>query len=243
MKKLYSLIIIVLLSIFIPAFASEIDIQPAMSSKSDVQDRVWVGTFQIVWNEFIDKYVHTSVRFREGTPVSVKELNLKLFTISDLTEKCYYKFSGNIKKNTKHEITKAISKKFNEKSDILDSLDLTPNKNNFLIYAMLKKDFEFLKEFDKLGKSKFGNNMTAEYFGINNNTNSDIKNNVKVLFYNNQNDYAVKLITNSVDEVFLYKSSANKDFRSLYKDMDTKTNSYKGKKLLQDKDEMKPQVL
>ena len=66
MKKLSGLILILLLFFAAPVFASDIEVLPTMLSRSTTQDRVWVGTFQIVWNEFVDKYVHTLVRFREG---------------------------------------------------------------------------------------------------------------------------------------------------------------------------------
>ena len=45
-------------------------------------------------------------------------------------------------------LAKDIKKKFNEKSDILDMIDWNA-KNTLLFYTMLKKDFEFINEFDK----------------------------------------------------------------------------------------------
>ena len=76
-------------------------------------------------------------------------------SVEDLSENCYYKYSGKVKKNTKKTIAKAIKRKFDETSELLEQLNLTPDKNKFIVYAMLKKDFEFLKPFDKLGKSNF----------------------------------------------------------------------------------------
>lgn len=239
MKKGICALIIFIMSLFMPVLASNIDVQATMLSRSNEQDRVWAGTFQLVWNEFIDKYVRTSVRFWEETPLIAKELNKKSFNYTQLSENCYYKYSGNITKQTKKIIVKAIKKKFNETSDILDSLDLTPAKNRFLVYAILKKDFEFENEFDKLGISNFGKNMTAEYFGINNNTNNNIKKSVKVLFYNNSDDFAVTLNTKENEEVLLYKNTANKDFNSIYRDINIKASKYKGDKTFTDKDELK----
>ena len=242
-NKILSLILIMFLWLFIPSFASDIEVQPTMISRTNAQDRVWVGTFQIVWNDFIDKYVHAPVRFREGTPAFVYQLNQRTFSAADLADKCYYKYSGNIKKNTVQNIKKSILSKFNETSDILDNLYLYPSYNNFLIYVMLKKDFEFLNEFDKLGKSSFGKNMTAEYFGIDKNTLPEnkkiLKSGVKVLYYNNPDDFALVLLTKTSDELYLYKSNANKEFMSLYKDMNTKAAGYKGEKTLLSEDELK----
>ena len=238
MKRVF-LCFIVLALLRLPAFASCIEVQPTIISRSNAQDRVWVGTFQLVWNDFIDKYIRIPIKFREGTPLIVHELNQKLFTTSSLSEKNYYKYLGHITNNTKKNINKSIKKKFNEKSDILDNLDLTPGSDRFLIYAMLKKDFEFINEFDKLGEFPFGKNKTSEYFGVTKNTDDIVKKGVKVLFYNNPNDFAVLLNTKDKDEVYLYKNGSNKDFLSLYKDLRLKTSGFKGEKILGADDELK----
>ena len=185
MKKLLGLLLTLLFAANIQTFAAGIEVLPTMQSRSNAQDRVWVGTFQLVWNDFMDKFVHNPVRFREGTPVFVQELNKQAFTVDDISDKSYYKITTKVTKNTKKQITKAIRKKFRESSDILDKLDLTPRNDKFLIYAMLKKDFEFKNEFNKLGKSAFGEDKTAEYFGVTKGSKDEFGNSVNVLFYNN----------------------------------------------------------
>ena len=239
MKKYFGIILVFLLSFFIQVSAAEIEVQPAITSRCNEQNRVWVGTFQIVWNEFIDKFVHQPVRFREGTPASVNELNKRNFSASNISDNCYYKFSGKVTKSTKSHIENSLKRKFHETSDILSTLNLTPSPNNFLIYAMLKKDFEFLREFEKLGISPFGENMTAEYFGIGKNTSKNTKDAVTVLYYNNPRDFAIMLATKGQDELYLYKNAANKDFRTLYKDMNIKKSKYEGATVLGDEDELK----
>ena len=111
MKKLFLSIVTTLL-LFSPSFAANVEILPTMQSKTNVQDRVWVGTFQIVWNDFMEKVAHTIVKFPEGTPEIVNELNRQDFTISELSENCYYRYVGKIQKNTKKTIVKAIKKRF-----------------------------------------------------------------------------------------------------------------------------------
>ena len=239
MKKIISILIGILLFSNIQAFASDIEVQATMFSKTNAQDRVWVGTFQLVWNEFIDKIVFNPVRFREGTPTFVHELNRKSFTTDDISESCYYKFTGKVKKNTKKQITKAIRKKFKETSDILDKLDLNPRNDMLLIYAMLKKDFEFVRAFEKLGVSEFGADSFAEYFGIGKQSNKILGRGVEVLFYNDVNDFAVKLLTTGKDEVYLYKNSSNKPFNLIYSEMNKKQLAYDGSKEFQKQDELK----
>ena len=54
MRKLVITLLTTLL-LFGQAYASNIEVLPTMQSKTNVQDRVWVGTFQIVWNDLMDK--------------------------------------------------------------------------------------------------------------------------------------------------------------------------------------------
>ncbi len=239
MKKLLALLITIIMTAGIQAFAGNIEILPTFASKSNAQDRVWVGTFQLVWNDFINKIVFNPIRFREGNPVIVNNLNKQEFTANDLSENSYYKYAGKVKKNTKKQISKAIRKKFKETSDILDKLDLTPRNDMFVLYAMLKKDFEFIREFDKLEHSTFGENSFANYFGIDKNSNPSLGQGVKVLFYNNSDDFAVELITKNNDEVYLYKNSSNKPFKYIYADMLKKQAKFFGDKNFKKVDELK----
>lgn len=239
MRKLLSVLLFLLLTMNVGVFASGIEIEPTMQTRTNAQDRVWVGTFQLVWNDFMDKIVHNPVRFREGTPIMAQELNKQEFTVEDLSEKSYYKIACKVTKNTKKQIEKAIKKKFKETSDLIDKLDLTPRNDKFLIYAMLKKDFEFVNAFDKLGKSDFGNGQTAEYFGINQSSNDALDQGVYVLFYNSPNDFAVKLATKDDDEVYIYKNGSNKAFNYIYSDMEKKEKSFRGDSSFNKNDELK----
>lgn len=239
MKKLFGLILALLISANIYTFAAGIEVQPTLQTRTNAQDRVWVGTFQIVWNDFMDKIVHNPIRFREGTPAIVQELNKQEFTVEDIDESSYYRYTGKVTKNTKKQIAKAIRKKFKESSDLLDKLDLRPSNDKILIYAMLKKDFEFTKAFDKLGKDAFGEYQIAEYFGIAKKSDKELGEGVKVLFYNSPDDYAVMLTTKDKDEVYLYKNDSNKAFNSIYDDMLKKKTAFTGEKSFQDEDELK----
>lgn len=211
------------------AFASNIEVLPTMQSKTNVQDRVWVGTFQIVWNDLMDKIVRDQIRFPDGTPSYVYELNKQRFTTNDISDKSFYRYCGRITKNTKKTIEKALKKKFNEKSDIIDCLNLIPDSKRLLVYAMLKKDFKFLNAFDRLGIAPFRDTQ-AEYFGINNSSKGELGEGIRVLFYNSKNDFAVALKTQANEEVFLYKTPNTKPFNFIYADMLKKENSYEGNK-------------
>lgn len=239
MKKIFlSLITTLLILLQTNAANTNIEVLPTMQSRSAAQDRVWVGTFQIVWNDFMDKFVHMDVKFPEGTPASVNELNAQEFKVDELSEKCYYRYVGKISKNTKKIIAKAIKKKFRENSDLLDKMDLTPAGDRYIVYAMLNKNFQFKNAFDKLGTSQFRDSR-AEYFGISKNSAHELDNNVKVLFYNNPSDYAVVLDTSDKDEVYLYKTPTSKPFNYIYSDMLKKQSTYQGDKNFGEEDLLK----
>lgn len=238
MRKLIITLLTTLLLFGQQANASNIEVLPTMQSKTNVQDRVWVGTFQIVWNDFMDKVAHTIVKFPEGTPDIVNELNRQDFTVNELSENCYYRYVGKIQKSTKKTIAKAIRKKFHETSDLLDKLDLTPSKDRFIVYAILKKDFQFVSAFDKLGQADFRGKQT-EFFGINNSSDEGLDKNVKVLFYNTPSDFAVVLDTVGKDEVYLYKTPNTKAFNYIYSDMVKKQQAFKGETDFRKTDELK----
>ena len=239
MRKLLSLLTMFIFATSIQTFAGDIEIQPTMDSKPTTQDRVWVGSFQLVWNDFIDKIVFNPIRFREGTPIMVYELNKKAFTVNDISDNSYYKYDGKVKKNTKKIISKAIRRKFKEKSYLLDKLELTHRNDMYIVYSMLNKEFEFVKEFDKLGRYAFGAENIAEYFGVNKYASADQTSGIRVLFYNDPNDYAVVLNTTGKDYVFLYKNASNKPFKQLYADMKMKEKAYNGRTDFKSVDELR----
>lgn len=218
----------------------EIEILPTMSTQSSAQNRLWVGTFQIVWNEFTDKIVRKPIKFTDYKSSVAKELNQKTFQKSDISENSYYTNYGIVSPKLKEIITNGIQEKFNETSDILDSFDWTYNPNKILVYAMLKKDFKFLFPFDKLSQATFGqNNSNVAYFGINENSNKKLYKNVNVLFYNSSNDFAVKLYTKDKDEVLVYRTDDDKTFDTYYSDINKKAKKYKGTSNFQPEDSLR----
>ena len=227
MKKILALFV-VLISIMSSSIAANIEVQPTMASKTVAQDRVWVGSFQLVWNDFINRILFNPVRFSDGSPEIVHELNKQEFTSEDISDKDYYKTICRVTKNTKKQIARAIRRKFGETSDLLSSLDLTPSNDKVLIYAMLKKEFEFKKTFEKLGTSNFGKKQKAEYFGIDKKSDDYTDAGIKVLFYNNPTDFALEIATKGNDVLYIYKNSSNKPFNYIYEEIGKKSKMYRG---------------
>lgn len=222
-----------------------IEILPTMSVESKAQNRIWVGTFQLVWNELMDNIIYGPVRFVGDTPKVVKELNKQSFKKSNVSENAYYTKYGTVSPELKKEIEKGIKEKFNETSDILDSFDWAKDSQKLFVYAMLKKDFKFLQAFDKLTEAPFAKNYNynAQYFGINESSNKKLYKNVRVLFYNNAEDFAVKLFTKDKDEVILYRTNDDKTFLKYYSEMKEKTSKYHGnRKFVKDDELIIPEI-
>lgn len=210
---------------------NSIEVLPTMNTQSTAQNRIWVGTFQLVWNELTDKIVKAPVKFLDFDSQMANNLNQKQFKKSNLNEKSYYVKSGIVSPALKAEIEKNIKSKFHETSDILKMFDFTYNPEKIFVYAMLKKDFRFTNAFDKLATGNFGNSQEkVKYFGINDDSNSKLYKNVSVLFYNDDNDFAVKLYTKGKDEVLLYRTNDDKTFDKYYAELNDKTAKYSGDK-------------
>ena len=183
-----------------------------VSEYSTVQNNLWCVTFQLVWNELSEKFVKGPVNFVGGNPQIADELNKKLYTADILSEKSYYTTFGKVSKKLKKQIEKTIKKKFNETSDLLDMVNWNA-KNSYLFYSILKKNFTFLVPFDKLASAPFNSSKEfVKYFGINENSDKKLRDNVTVLFYNSPDEYAVKLNTNEKENVILFRTDNENSF-------------------------------
>ncbi len=200
-----------------PAAAElQAEVKKTESGYQAVKNKLWCITFQLVWNTFMDKVTHGPVLLAGGNPPVANELNKKLYTADLLNEDSYYTTYGKISKSLKRKIERAIEKKFNETSDILDTINWGA-KNSYLFYAMLKKDFNFETPFDKLTSAPFnGGAEKVKYFGVNKDSERKLRKNVYVLFYNSPDEYAVRLSTKEKEDVILYRTDKKDSFEDLY---------------------------
>lgn len=218
-----------------------LDILTLFTSNSYHANKAWVGTFQLVFNDMKNNIVKNDIKFVNVKPTKeLKGLNKEEFNSSMLNENSYYTSWGKTSLSAKEAIKLAIKEKFNETSDILDSMDWSEGIGKYYAYAMLKKDFKFLEEFDNLEKSSFNNSLKQyEYFGITKTSKDILDNNLDVLFYNNKNDYAVQLLTQNNDIVYLYRTNSNASFDKLFNKMQTKAKNYNGEKAFLKADTLK----
>ena len=217
---------------------TELVVMPMFSTESNAQNKVWVGTFQLVWNDLMDNVVKAPITFSDGPSHLAGELNKQEFNKDMLSENSYYTAHGVANMNLKNQIDEALMEKFNETSDILKSMDWSGK--NYLVYAMLKKDFEFLSAFDELKKGTFGSSKAkVQYFGIDDKSPKGLRENVSVLFYNNEKDFAVELRTKQQDRVILYRTDDDRAFSFIYDDMLKKASEYADSDRFGDKDKLK----
>lgn len=223
-----------------------ITVVPTMNDEITA-DSSWCGTFQLVWNDMKNEVVKQDVVFTPQLE-TVENLNKEDFDESMLSEEYYYKIYGLKTLELKSKIENGIKEKFNQTSDILDDFDWSenglnnPNVNSrrYFFYTMLYRKFEFLQEFDKLDNDKFGNEYeNVKYFGIDKNTKDSVGNQIKVLYYNSKDDFAILINTKTNDEVIFCKSPNGKTFNEIYSNMKEETKKYNGSSSFKSIDEFK----
>ena len=192
----------------------------------------------------MDIMPNKTVEFEDGNSMLVDELNKRTFTKDMLSKDDYYIKVGKTSPKLKEEIKNELSQKFNiNVSNVLDEIDFENDTNaimGYTVYSMLIKNFEFIVPFDKLGGLKFNDSEGyVEYFGINNASDESLNQNVEVLFYNNQNDFAVKLKTKENEELILYMNETYTSFNDMYNEIEEKSKNYSGDKTFNQSDELK----
>ena len=230
---------------FVTKTSSEpFEILATMDTVSNAKNQVWVGTFQLIWNDLVNELIKQPVEFVGAKSIMAENLNKKSFTVKDLSESAYYKKWGLASYEMKSEIEKGIKEKFNETSDILGAFDFSPAKGKYILYAMLKKDFQYLYPFDKLDDAEFeGSNGNVKYFGIKGDSDANLRENIDVLFYNDSDDFAISLKSKSDDIIYLYRTDDNKTLDLLYSDMLDKSKTYDGDKYMTSEDKFKAPII
>lgn len=214
-------------------------------------DSTWCATFQLIWNDLKNEVAKQDIVF-SPQEVMADNLNKESFTESMISDEYYYKKYGFKSLELKAEIEKGIKDKFNQTSDILDKFDWSedalnnpnnPNTNRYFFYTMLYREFEFLNEFDKLEDGNFGKYTGVKYFGIDANTADKVGNQIDVLYYNSEDDFAVFLNTKTDDEVIFVKNPQGTTFKEIYEDMLAETQKYDGSRSFNKIDEFKAPML
>ena len=225
----------------IKGFIGKAEITPTYTSGLSTMDgnKVWCGTFNLVWNDFMNDVVKGNVEFRDGESELANELNKQSFKVDQLSENSYFKIHGQaMGEDLKNKIQNGIKQKFNEDSNLIDRIDWN-DSNGYVLYAMLKKEFNFLEPFSTaMGSMNFNNSETrVKCFGVDSSNNPIASKNVEILFYSSEDDFAIKLKTKEGEEVILYKTTGeNKSFEGNYEEIKKKQSSYSGKTTFEKED-------
>lgn len=203
-----------------------VEVVPTLSDKVSA-DTSWCPTFQLIWNDFKNDIVKEDIKFDEKSDI-LDNLNKEDFTTKDISDNYYYKIYGRKNLELKNKIETAIKEKFNHTSDILDQFDWSSDAldsgedviDRYFLYSMLYREFEFNKKFDTFN-DEFKEIENVKYFGIIKD-NDEIRDQIKVYYYNDENDFAIKLITKNNDEVIVIKNPKGETFEEIY-------NNIKGK--------------
>ena len=200
-------------------------------------NKVWCGTFNLVWNDFMNDVIGGKIEFEDGPSSLADELNKQSFTVDQLNSNSYYKKHGWATTELKTEIENGIKEKFNENSEMLDKVEWD-NPEGYVLYCMLKKEFNYLEKFPTLDDANFKDSQEkVKYFGIKPDTAQTASKNVDILFYNSKTDFAIKLKTKEGEEVYLYRTTGNgKSFDDNYNEMIEKSNNYTGNKTWDEND-------
>ncbi len=221
-------------------FSEKIEIVPTMDDQIK-SDTSWCATFQLVWNDLKNEVVKQDIKM-SPQPEIADNLNKESFTEDMISDEYYYKIYGPKSLSLKAEIEKGIKEKFNQTSDILNDFDWSEeattasDPKRMFFYTMLYREFEYLYEFDKLDNGNFGKNTDVEYFGIDSNSNEELRSNIRVLYYNSKEDFAIVLKTKNNDEVIMVKSPDGNTFNEIYNNMNKKAENRVGSSYMEEED-------
>ena len=199
----------------------------------------WCGTFNLIWNDFKNDLAKQDIKFAENSNI-VDNLNKGTFTVADLSEDSYYKVYGAPTFELKAQIEKAIKEKFDETSDILDDFAWgSRSEKDYFLYSMLKKKFEYPKEFDKLENGIFAEYDNVKYFGLTGKTKAEVREQIDVLYYNSEDDFALKIKTKVNDEIIVAVGNKENNFLDIYNGIIDTREKYEDSKKLRSNDTFK----
>ncbi len=211
------------------------------------KDSTWCAPFQLVWNDMQNTLTDGEVKMNPQ-PEVVDNLNKQTFKEDMISDEYIYKKFAEASPELKEEIIKGLKEKFNQTSDILDQIDFSKSEDleikKYIFHAMLYREFTYKNKFDELKKGRFkGSNPTdVEFFGIS----EDSKNKDKLLsqleayYYNDADDFAIKIATKEGDEVVLVKKPSGESFGEIWNNVIEKSKDTKAdERVLDSSDEFK----
>ncbi len=174
---------------------------------------IYCATFQLAWNELKDSIIRQNIEL-EGDPIEARLLNKQLFDKKYLDRNCYVARSGKLSRSVLEDINGELHDKFGQFAPDSLKIPVNPNNTSFLSYAFLYKNLRFPHRFNSIdGTIRFvlpDSFIDIKSFGIsatNESIAKQLRKQVSVLYYNSNDDFAVRLQTTSnKDELILAKT-------------------------------------
>jgi len=205
------------------------------------KNAAWCATFQLVWNDMQNELVKQDVVFSPQLKV-VENLNRQTFQENNIEDNYYYKIYGFVSLALKEKIERGIFEKFHQTSDILDLINWN-SKQDILFYTMLYRKFTFYTVFSVLPNGNFNGFQESytdvKYFGVDGTTDKSVYEQISVLYYNSERDFAVLLDTQEGDQVLLAKGENGKTFGDIYGNVLKKQKEYRGNRCFTKHDTLK----
>ena len=201
------------------------------------ENDIWIASFKLAWDE-LEKFIGKEVVFEQDSQF-VNSLNSSKFNKNEISSDDYYLKVGYSTKKLGKEIIDEVKDKY----DQIPSIDLS-NYNSYTkgitVYSIINKEFTFKYKFDTLLGATFGNSISKyKYFGIDTKSDSKLKDMVSVLFYNDNNDYAIQIDTNEGEKLVFYRTDINSSFDEAYSRVNKESREYTGSRKLNKYDEVK----
>lgn len=227
--KIFIIALIIIVSLFGVVYATsvvyvqvrkistrqQVTINPTFEGLLDkhTANNLWVGTMDIAWKRLTKVLNLDKIEFKNYFEI-VEKLNESKFTEDMLSKENY---------------------DINVEENVLGGYTIETKLNKVLTF---EPKFENLSDYYK--ELTFGNeNENIKYFGIESTSFNNMYTNVRVLFYNSDSDFAVKLLTKEKDEILLYRTNDNKSFDEYYNDIIEKETKYTGSKDFQKEDKLR----
>lgn len=212
----------------------------------DKENVVWGGTFQLCWNELIDNFAKQDIVFVEDKNIT-QNLNKRSFDKDQISENDVYIFAGKNTFENKDKIERSIKEKFNENSEILDNFEWFENEKDAMdfCYSMLYKNIEFEKKFDLFKNMPFYQGNTeknVDYFGVDKNSKDFQKDQIKILYYNSGEDFAVKIYSKTDDEIIVCSNPKGETLSEIYDNIN-KTAETNGSVFFGEEDSFKMPII
>lgn len=198
--------------------------------------RCWA--FQLVWDDMI-RNIEISSQSQY-----FNNLNKQNFTGKDISSKDYYNKYWLLTLDLKSEIEKWVKDKFNEAVELHSFTTnwwIVPQSEDFYewkkeikywVYSKFKKIIDLRNMFETWGRWKFASFFEdIKYFGVSCNTNKQY-NQVKILYYNSDDDFAISITTWKWDDIILSRWTAWTSFFTLYNNILNRTRNYYGNQSL-----------